>query len=151
MRIATRTPRSTRRAAGLSLLEVLIATAILSIALLALSAGLLGNLLGIRREARITASNQAAVSVLEDWRSRIRLDNSEERIYDDGASGTQTVTVDGVEYPGTYAINPKRMDLLGEMVDAGGAEPHLFEVTLTVTLPEGATRDYQTLVVRNPQ
>lgn len=148
--IATRSPSRNRRTAGMSLLEVLIAVSILSIGLLALSAGLLGNLLGIRKEARITASNQAAVTVLEDWRTRIRLDNGEDRVYDDGATGNQNVTVDGVEYPGTYTITGKRMTLLGEMVDAGTNEPHLFQIDYTVTLPDGITREYATLVVRNP-
>lgn len=137
-----------RRTAGLTLLEVLLAVAILSIALLGLAAAITSDFGGIRREGQVTATNQAAVQVIELYRSEIiaRPENFDGGLPQDSAS----IEVDGVEYDYTFEITPLRVASNGELFAAADATPHVFEVRVSIAVPRASARTYATLVVRRP-
>ena len=145
---AQRPMRPPRHTAGLTLLEVLLAIAILSIALLGLAATLTSDFLGIRREGQITATNQAAVQVIELRRSEIY---ARPESFDGGLpQDADTIVVDGVEYEYTLEIIPHRIAVNGDLVAVGGATPHVFDVRVTIAVRNSPSRTYSTLVVRRP-
>jgi prepilin-type N-terminal cleavage/methylation domain-containing protein len=136
---------------GFTLIEVLIAIAIAAIGLLALSATLLSDFSGVRRDGQTTVMNQVAVTVLEDLRLQIMEDSSAMRVFDAGLTNVpRAERVGGIDYSGTYSVVPRRIDSSGNIVPSGGAPPHAFEVTFTAAPPGGVSRTYTTLVVRNP-
>lgn len=137
---------------GLTMLELLIALVILSVALLALAGGLTSNMLGVRREANRTIANQVAVTIVERWRERIRDDSSTIRLYDAGETGSEDVTVSGVQYTGSYSVVPKIVDANGDRLAVPpGSDPHIFELTIVITPPHAtAPRTYSSIIVRNP-
>jgi type II secretory pathway pseudopilin PulG len=130
---------------GVTLLEVLLAIAILGIALLGLAAVLVSDFLGIRREGQITAANQVAVQVVELWRNEIVQTSG----FDGALPGTGNVVVDGVSYTYSYDLIPLRVDASGDLDAAGSAVPHVFELRVEVLLRD-TTRSYSTLVARRP-
>jgi prepilin-type N-terminal cleavage/methylation domain-containing protein len=145
---ARQSPDPRRSMAGLTLLEVLLAVAILSIALLGLAAAITSDFGGIRREGQVTATNQAAVQVIELYRSEIlaRPDN-----FDGGRpQDSDSIEVDGVEYSYTYEITALRAASNGELLPASGDPPHVFDVRVSIAVPRAAARTYATLVVRRP-
>jgi prepilin-type N-terminal cleavage/methylation domain-containing protein len=134
--------------AGLTLVELLIAMVILAVALLAFAAGLADNLMGIRREGRVTVINQVAISVHESLRKAISEDPA---AFDAGLSNQafSPVTVANVAHTGSYTIIPYQLNSSGSLIGPSGT-PHLFEVTVTVNVPDSNPRMYRTLVTRRP-
>jgi prepilin-type N-terminal cleavage/methylation domain-containing protein len=137
-----------RGSSGVTLVELLLAVAVLSIAMLALAAGLLDHLRGIRQEGRVTAANQAAVSIFEEVREELVERPAD---YDAGGTYSAEMSMAGVDYTGTYELKPKQIDALGELTPVpSGQKPHVFLVDLTVTWPDGNARNYSTMVRRVP-
>lgn len=138
-----------KRTVGLTIVELLVAIVVFTIAVLALSAGIIENFRGIRKEGRITVANQVAVTVHEELRDTI---SSNPSPYDSGVSNQSfsPVTVAGVTHTGTYSVAPYHIDGSGSLIAAAGTAPHVFEVTVTITIPENTPRTYTTLVRRKP-
>lgn len=142
--LSDRNRLSDRLSRGLTILELLLALAVLSIILVGLAYVLTSNIGGVRSDGFVTAANQAGVSVVEGWRARIVSDTTNQ--YDSGVSGTEEILVDGVVYVGSYQLIPQVVDSSGQR--SGSSSPDVFEVRVLVALPDGGTRTYSTVVAK---
>lgn len=136
---------------GFTLLELLLAIAILAIALLVLATVLTDAMVGIRSDGRRTVANQVATSVIEDIRVDARLETPVSLANCTlPCDETGEMEAGGQTYGYRYTLERRLVDASGDLTPTTSSDYHVLEVDVTVTTPEDRTYAYTTLVARNP-